>query len=174
MKRLHIVGGKNHGKTTLVVDLVRELARRGVSVGTIKHTHHHHELDVPGKDSHCHRKAGAKTVGILSPTMTAVFQPTPTEATCSMDRYASFAPLFETCQLVLVEGDSQTTAPKIEVWRSEMGTPPLVSRDPSILAVVTDGPFTGSASVLPRRDVPSLVDWILSRFLNETAEGNHC
>jgi hypothetical protein len=32
MKRLHIIGGKNHGKTTLVVELVKELTRRGVSV----------------------------------------------------------------------------------------------------------------------------------------------
>ena len=36
MKRLHVIGGKNHGKTTLIVELVRELARHGVPVGTIK------------------------------------------------------------------------------------------------------------------------------------------
>lgn len=29
MKRLHVIGGKNHGKTTLIVELVREFARRG-------------------------------------------------------------------------------------------------------------------------------------------------
>ena len=52
MKRLHIVGGKNHGKTTLIMELVKELNRRGQTVGTIKHTHHQHELDVPGKDSY--------------------------------------------------------------------------------------------------------------------------
>ena len=46
MKRLHIIGGKNHGKTTLVVELVEEFTRRGMTVGTIKHTHHQHELDV--------------------------------------------------------------------------------------------------------------------------------
>jgi molybdopterin-guanine dinucleotide biosynthesis protein MobB len=59
VKRLHIIGGKNHGKTMLVVELVQEFARRGIPVGTIKHTHHHHEVDVPGKDSHRHRLAGA-------------------------------------------------------------------------------------------------------------------
>jgi molybdopterin-guanine dinucleotide biosynthesis protein MobB len=73
MKRLHVIGGKNHGKTTLVVELVKEFSRRGISVGTIKHTHHQHELDVPGKDSYRHRMAGAAAVGILSPSMSALF-----------------------------------------------------------------------------------------------------
>ena len=59
MKRVHILGRKNHGKTTLVVELVEYLTARGMHVGTIKHTHHAHELDTPGKDSHRHGEAGA-------------------------------------------------------------------------------------------------------------------
>ena len=59
MKRVHVIGGKNHGKTTLIMDLIRELTARGLQVGTIKHTHHKHELDIPGKDSYRHRESGA-------------------------------------------------------------------------------------------------------------------
>ena len=77
MKRIHIVGRKNSGKTTLVADLVAHLTANGHRVGTIKHTHHQHELDTPGKDSHRHREAGAAVVGILCPGMTAVFRPAP-------------------------------------------------------------------------------------------------
>ena len=62
MRRLHVLGRKNHGKTTLVAELVAELTRRGWRIGTIKHTHHHHELDTPGKDSWMHRQAGAREV----------------------------------------------------------------------------------------------------------------
>ncbi|MCA9266810.1 MAG: molybdopterin-guanine dinucleotide biosynthesis protein B, partial [Planctomycetales bacterium] len=69
MKRLHLIGRKNHGKTRLIVDLVEELTSRGLRVGTIKHTHHRHELDTPGKDSYQHRTAGAAVVGILSRSM---------------------------------------------------------------------------------------------------------
>jgi len=75
MKRFHIVGRKNSGKTTLVADLVTQLATRGLRVATIKHTHHRHELDTPGKDSWQHRHAGAAVVGILSRGLTAVFIP---------------------------------------------------------------------------------------------------
>jgi molybdopterin-guanine dinucleotide biosynthesis protein MobB len=165
MKRLHIIGGKNHGKTTLIVDLVQELSRRGLPVGTIKHTHHHHELDVPGKDSYRHRLAGASAVGILSPSMTAVFLPVDESDSSSNDRYSHIAPLFQRCRLVLVEGDSQTTAPRIEVWRSELGTPPLATRDPSILALVTDDASPASATVLARSNVSGLADWICTQTL---------
>ncbi|MEO2032331.1 MAG: molybdopterin-guanine dinucleotide biosynthesis protein B, partial [Planctomycetaceae bacterium] len=61
-KRIHIVGRKNSGKTGLIVELVSFLTDLGYCVGTIKHTHHDHELDTPGKDSYRHCAAGAKVV----------------------------------------------------------------------------------------------------------------
>ena len=171
MQRLHIVGGKNHGKTTLVVELVQDLTGRGLRVATIKHTHHRHELDVPGKDSYRHRMAGANAVGVLSPSMTAIFLPADKNAGGSEGRYSIFSPLFARCRLVLVEGDSQTTSPKIEVWRSDLGTPPLATHDNSIMAVVTDDACPVSAEVLPRSDVAGLSNWILSKMLEVPSFG---
>jgi molybdopterin-guanine dinucleotide biosynthesis protein MobB len=167
VKRLHIIGGKNHGKTALVVDLVKEFTRRGLSVGTIKHTHHEHELDVPGKDSHSHRMAGAAAVGILSPSMTAMFLRVNPEDSDGFDHYSIFAPAFVGCRLVLVEGDSQTHAPKVEVWRKTLKTPPLAHRDKSILAVVTDDPLSLTAPILLRSDVSGMADWILREVVGE-------
>lgn len=161
MKRLHIIGGKNQGKTTLIVELVKELSLYGISVGTIKHTHHQHELDVPGKDSYEHRVAGAAVVGILSPSMDALFLPAADDRAKS-NRYAALGAMFATCRLVLVEGDSLTDAPKVEVWRSALGNPPLAAADPSILAVVTDDPLPVEKLRLPRSDVFGLSQWILS------------
>ncbi len=160
MKRIHVVGRKNSGKTTLIVELVEHLTARGLRVGTIKHTHHQHELDTPGKDSHRHRTAGAAVVGILSPLLNAVFIPSrgPHDAP---DRYESLAPLFQDCDLVLVEGHSQADALKVEVWRSATGQPPLANSDGAILAVVSDEPLTVSVPVLPRNDVAALASRIL-------------
>ena len=162
MKRLHIIGRKNHGKTTLVTELVTHLKQLGYRVGTIKHTHHRHELDTPGKDSHRHREAGAEVVGILSPSMNAVFWP-PKE-TEQADPYDEFDSLLSACDLILVEGHSQTTAAKIEVWRSELGTQPLAESDASVLAVVTDDAPVPQLLTLPRSDVPALAKWILERL----------
>lgn len=158
--RIHIVGGKNSGKTTLVVELVEHFASRGYRVGTIKHTHHHHELDTPGKDSHRHRTAGAAVVGILSPGMSAVFRPGEDKHDAE-DRYAPLAPMFEGCDLVLVEGHSRAAAPKIEVWRAANDRPPLALADASILAVVTDDPLDVSVDCWSRSDVAALADRIL-------------
>jgi molybdopterin-guanine dinucleotide biosynthesis protein B len=162
MQRIHIVGRKNHGKTQLVVELVEEFTRRGLRVGTIKHTHHRHELDTPGKDSHRHRTSGAAVVGVVSQGMCAVFVPTPPTAGV-LDRYAAMSPMFDACDIVLVEGDSQTDAPKIEVWRAVQQTAPLAAIDAAILAVVTDDALDLRAPLLRRSDVPRLADWLLAR-----------
>jgi len=171
MRRIHVIGRKNHGKTQLVVELVEQFASRGLHVGTIKHTHHRHELDTPGKDSHRHRTAGAEAVGILSRTMSAVFLPA-AEAQEDADRYASLAAAFSGCDLVIVEGDSQTNAPKIEVWRAALGVEPLAAHDKTILAVVTDDPLPIPAVIHSRGDIPKLANWILESVLGPLTTHN--
>ncbi len=164
MQRIHIIGGKNHGKTTLFTELVEELSANGHRVGTIKHTHHQHELDLPGKDSFRHRQAGAVVSGILSRSMNAMFWPVDPSSTAEQEtRYDTFAPMFSDCDLVLVEGDTQTSAAKIEVWRQTLGTPPLAEADPSIIAVVThDTPGDLEASIWPRADVAEIARRVLA------------
>ncbi|MEY3459102.1 MAG: Molybdopterin-guanine dinucleotide biosynthesis protein, partial [Planctomycetota bacterium] len=132
--RIHIIGRKNSGKTTLVCELLNALSERGLRVASVKHTHHRHELDTPGKDSHKHRESGAAAVGILSPQITALFLPMDRASQPDADRYKAFESAFQDCSLILVEGDQQTAAPRIEVWRSATNQPPLAADDPGILA----------------------------------------
>ncbi len=161
LKRIHIVGQKNSGKTTLIADLVGYLTSRGHRVGTIKHTHHQHELDTPGKDSHRHREAGAAVVGILSPAMSAVFRPTDPAKPASDARYAEMAPLFSQCEMVLVEGNLQTSGLKIEVWRAAASEQPIATQDASIAAVVTDDRVEVPVPVWQRNDIASLAERLL-------------
>lgn len=161
MKRIHIVGRKNSGKTTLIVDLVQYLASQGYRVGTIKHTHHDHELDTPGKDSHRHRNAGAAVVGILTRGMTAVFQPSDQSAARDDSRYASMAPMFADCDLVLVEGDLAADAPRIEVWRAATLQPPISVEDPTISALISDEKPKASIPVWKRCDLATISKQIL-------------
>jgi molybdopterin-guanine dinucleotide biosynthesis adapter protein len=160
VKRVHIVGRKNHGKTMLITELMQVAVQQRFVVGSIKHTHHHHELDVVGKDSHRHRMAGAAVVGIISPSTSALFL---SRTNFQGDRYAELIPQFRGCDLLFVEGDASTSAPKIEVWRGKLDTAPLASTDPSILALVTDDANhnTDARPILPRRSVPALLEWIL-------------
>ena len=155
MKRLHILGRKNHGKTTLLVELTAYFAARGLRVGTIKHTHHAHELDTPGKDSHRHREAGAAVSAILSRSMNAVFWP-PRPEEQGGDRYAAFAPHFADCDLVIVEGDTVCDGVKMEVWRAAVGSEPMALSDPKIRAVVTDDEVDVPVPKIPRREIAAI------------------
>jgi molybdopterin-guanine dinucleotide biosynthesis protein B len=157
MKRVHIVGGKNHGKTTLIVELVELFRRRGIAVGTIKHTHHRHQLDSPGKDSFRHRQAGAEPSAIFSKETTLVYL-APAD---SEQEYERLAPLFAGCRVVLVEGHLDTRAPKIEVWRQVLGTRPVCLHHPEIRAVVTDDAVQGVPVIWKRSHLEELADRVL-------------
>ena len=167
MKRIHILGRKNHGKTTLLVELVEHLTARGFRVGTIKHTHHAHELDTPGKDSHRHRAAGASVSAILSRSLNAVFWP-PYEQRMNdddsavVDRYTEFEPHFTDCDLVLVEGDTTCRGTKIEVWRQTVGSEPMALSDPQIRAVVTDDPLDVTVPCVLRSDIRAIAATVLA------------
>lgn len=150
---VHIVGRKNNGKTTLIVQLLRELTRRGVRVGTVKHTSHHHELDTPGKDSHDHRLAGAAPVAVITPELAAAYIP----RRAQVDPYQQLEPMFSDCQLVLVEGDHDRAGLKVEVWRQSMGTQPLCLERDDVAAVITDDPLDAPAEIWPRSDMAEIL-----------------
>ena len=143
--------------------VVKELAGRNIRVATVKHTHHHHELDTPGKDSHQHRTAGAVGVGILSPEMTAVFLPQQRELDTSdrESRYQRFETMFGDCDLILVEGDLQTTAPRMEVWRSAVTELPYAAADAGIAAVVSDEQLPCAGQRIARSDIGAVADAVL-------------
>ncbi len=164
--RLHVIGRKNSGKTTLIVELVRRLTECGLSVATIKHTHHAHELDVPGKDSHRHRTAGARAVAIVARTMVATFRPRNDEPTEQV--YAALQRDFADCDVVLVEGDVQTEATKIEVWRQDCGEPPLAARGVRVEGIVSDDPVAVDVPVFRRAELAPLVAWI-RRWIEDAA-----
>jgi molybdopterin-guanine dinucleotide biosynthesis protein B len=158
MKYIHIVGRQNHGKTTLLVDLIEELSRRGVRTGTIKHTSHAHELDTPGKDSFRHRRAGANPVAIVSKDLIGVYLPRDPQA----DFYDYLTDIFADCDLVLIEGHLDGPGTKIEVWRQENGGIPLAAERGDIAAIVSDDPVSLDVPVWPRKNVAALADCILA------------
>ncbi|HSR49264.1 MAG TPA: molybdopterin-guanine dinucleotide biosynthesis protein B [Acidobacteriota bacterium] len=163
LKRVHIVGGRNQGKTTLIEELLGEFASRGLKVGTIKHTRHAYDIDTPGKDSYRHHQAGSHPWAIISGQTTALFLQ-------SQGEERDYLPLeahFSDCHLVLVEGHLDATSPRIEVWRAETGEEPLALSHPGPQALVSDDPPDPSWDLCPemefwpRSDLQGLADRIL-------------
>ncbi len=139
---------------------MQEFTQRGLKVGTVKHTHHRHEFDAPGKDSFLHRQAGAAVVGLVGPRMAAAFREH-SEAD-RMTALEHLAPLFEDCDLILVEGQQQADAPRIEVWREATGQAPLALEISGLLAVVTDDQRSDwPCPVWARSDLTTIADRLL-------------
>ena len=158
MNIVHITGRSKNGKTALIVELIEEMTRRGLKVGTLKHSGHAHELDKPGKDSYLHRQAGAVPVAVSTTNQMAVFLPRdPGEN--PFDRLFT---LFCDCDIVLVEGYINGPGKKIEVWRAGLDKAPLFIERREVQAVVTDDPIETDLPVLPRSDIPSLVDFLIT------------
>lgn len=159
VQRIHIVGRKNSGKTTLICALLEEFSRRGKNVATVKHTHHYHELDTPGKDSHRHRESGAAGVGIICPGMSAAFIPADRES--SEDKYALFSTVFADRDLILVEGDLHADELKVEVWRAAVSETPYAMEDCGISAVISDDSASVTVPKWSRSDVSLIASNLL-------------
>lgn len=166
MKTIGIVGRKDSGKTHLVVRLIGEFRRRGLSVSTIKHTHHHDvELDSPGKDSFRHREAGAGEVIVASDRRWYLVHAAAYDTPPALgDLIARLAP----CDLVLVEGyKGLASHPRVEVFRpsNAAGAAPLAEHDPGILALAcprSEAPvcWPGQVSRLDLDDTVGVADYL--------------
>jgi len=155
-----IVGRQGAGKTTLIEKLIPAFKDRGLTVSTIKHTHHHHiEFDMPGKDSHRHRMAGASEVIVASDSGWARIAARPAAASLP-----ELLAQLRSVDVVLVEGFKQLEGlRRVEVFRGD-GIP-LALADAGIAAVATPGgvaPAGYGGVTLALEDLPALLEFILS------------
>jgi molybdopterin-guanine dinucleotide biosynthesis protein MobB len=163
MRVYGIVGRKNAGKTHLVERLVRAATCRGLVVSTVKHAHHDFDIDQPGKDSHRHREAGAREVIVSSALRYALVHEHRGETEPTLAELLSH---LSPCDLVLVEGFKAGNHPKLEVYRSACGQPPLTSSDATVEAIASDEGTVVVQSSLPRLpldDAEAVLDFILRR-----------
>jgi molybdopterin-guanine dinucleotide biosynthesis protein B len=160
MRVIGLAGWSGAGKTTLLLKLIPELARRGLSVSTLKHAHHSFDIDRPGKDSHEHRMAGAREVLVASARRFALIhelrdEPEPTLP----DLLARLGPV----DIVVVEGFKAGRHPKIEVHRSANGKTFLFGEVPNVIALATDlgTAVEAPVPVLELDDVAGIADMAL-------------
>jgi molybdopterin-guanine dinucleotide biosynthesis protein B len=160
MRVVGIVGRSGSGKTTLIEKLIAAIRQRGLTVSTIKHTHHHEfQLEPPGKDSARHRRAGAAEV-ILASDSGWVRIAESRERLSLPGLLQQLRPV----DVVLIEGFKQLEAlRRVEVFR---GTgEPLAATDPGIAAVALPDAVAVAnlrATRLPLDDPERILDFILS------------
>ena len=162
MNQLGIAGYSGSGKTTLVVRLIPELISRGLSVSTIKHTHHKVAIDRRGDLSRRLRDAAAHEVLLLGGSRWTLLRELRGENEPSV---ADFARQVAPVDLLIVEGFKRHGHEKLEVHRPALGKPMLWPDDPKVVAVASDAPLEGLP--LPRldlNDVSEIADFVIGRY----------
>ncbi len=161
MKTFGIAGYKNAGKTTLVVDVVRELTRRGHRVATVKHAHHEFDIDHPGKDSYLHRAAGASEVIVASSMRWAHIVELADKPEPSLDELLTHV---GDVDLVIVEGFKHRNHPKLEIRRKGSDAPLIAAEHDSVRAIVSDGEVPEApVPVMDRADIGAITDFIVAQ-----------
>jgi molybdopterin-guanine dinucleotide biosynthesis protein B len=160
MKVIGIAGWSGSGKTTLLTRVIPHLTARGLKVSTIKHAHHAFDIDQPGKDSHTHREAGASEVLISSANRFALMHELRGEPEW---RLRDLLAKLSAVDIVLIEGFKRETHPKLEVYRAEVGKPPLHPEDPNIVAVATDGELKARVPVVSLNDTEAVADILVAK-----------
>jgi molybdopterin-guanine dinucleotide biosynthesis adapter protein len=158
---LGVVGWSGSGKTTLITKLIPVLAGRGLRVATLKHAHHNFDVDVPGKDSYEHRRAGASEV-IVSSARRWVHMHEVGEG-----QEATLAQLLQRlspCDLVLIEGFKSERHPKMEVFRKAAAKNPLHPDDNRIVAIASDQEFPAAGiPVVDLNNTAAVADLVCER-----------
>ncbi|MFH1011468.1 MAG: molybdopterin-guanine dinucleotide biosynthesis protein B [bacterium] len=147
LKRLHIIGHHNSGKTTLLLKMAPALKSRGLRVGILKHVPN--ARDFEGKsDTAQFAKTGADLIVLAGDKGGAIYLSEPT----SIEEWDTIlAAMFPDVDLLLVEGYKSSKAAKIEVWYEDLPEPPLsehqeaplifvshVARLPNVLTLAPD------------------------------------
>jgi molybdopterin-guanine dinucleotide biosynthesis protein MobB len=162
MCNICVVGEKNSGKTTLIEALVAIFSRQKFRTATIKHTSHHHQFDIPGKDSHRHRQAGSAVTMVAGKN----------EIACYMDNNKEYEKairqiISSNSDICLIEGDRQSSFPKILLTRNLTdGYPEL----PDIVATYGPKINCGNYPHFDADDIDGLAEFIKQKFILKTGE----
>ena len=159
MRIIGLAGWSGSGKTTLLARVIPVLKARGLSVSTVKHAHHGFDIDIPGKDSHTHRQAGASEVFVSSSGRWAhIHELRGEEEPKLREILTRLAPV----DLVVVEGYKRHSHPKLEIYRAAVGKPLLHPDDNCIVAVASDAAVPGArVPVLDLADAEKIADVLL-------------
>ena len=128
-----IIGLKNCGKTTLISKLIAHLVTRDYRVSTIKHAHHHFDIDHENRDSYKHRQAGAGEVLITSQKRWAIIHELKEEKALGLQEAVD---KLSPCDIILVEGFKQHFYPKIKLLRADETPDEDLYKESSIIAII--------------------------------------
>ncbi|MBU1707281.1 molybdopterin-guanine dinucleotide biosynthesis protein B [bacterium] len=156
MKRLHIIGRHNSGKTTLILRLIPALKKRGLRIGVLKNAPSIQSFEGES-DSARLAKSGADFAALAGNRGGAIFIPELTEINQWEKAIESLCPQVD---LLLVEGYKSALGTKIEVCHEGLSEPPVSKSEEPPLFFVSEMSLIAGVQSLSPDDVDSIVDRI--------------
>ena len=104
-------GESNTGKTTLIVNIIKQLTSENFQVATVKITDKHIDIDTKGKDTWRHSQAGSQLVVLPSPMETDFLL----KKNITMDEILQHVNELGEIDIVLVEGAHEESIPKVRL-----------------------------------------------------------
>lgn len=155
---LSFVGYSNSGKTTLIKEVVKQLAKKNIRVGVIKH--HHQSLELPSnKDTTFFSRIGAKKVALVGKNgyQIIVLEEEPLTEVVLAE--------FKDMDLIIIEGYKKQGFSKIEVIGFGYNRLDIPEND--LVALVSAENIEANVPVFQRNDVTSLVVFIETLYFKE-------
>lgn len=176
VKIVAVVGGKHSGKTTVIQHLVREFRNRGYKVGSVKEMSNAQWVDIPGKDTWEHGKAGVEIVAGVAINETVLF----VKKKLSLDEIESF---FKGFDYLFLEGfENEKTVAKIIAAKDS----DEVSKFYDSLTIAVSGIIAGSVEEVRKAstikvpvlncgtEAEKLADLVEEKAFHQLPNLNHC
>jgi len=166
MKVFSIIGYTDSGKTSTLLEIIKELVRRGKTVHTVKAIHiDGFSIDTEGKDSWLHREAGASRTAIRSNVETTIMYQKAMTA-------KELVPFFDADYLILEGFSTEKKIPKILCSKNLADLEELI--DDTIFAisgVISNeiNEFQGIRALNSQKAISELVDLAERKAISSTS-----
>jgi len=110
-----IYGKSDTGKTTLIIDIIKQLSNEGFKIASIKITDKEIGIDSKGKDTWKHGEAGSRLVVLSSPVETSFLL----KNNKDISEIIKIINQIDKYDLILVEGANDKYIPKIRIGNIE-------------------------------------------------------
>ncbi len=155
------------GKTTILEKLLPELKQRGLRVAALKGNLKEYDLDLPGKDSWRFARAGADISGFTTPDQYILLGTAHGNSTGN-GSIEAVSRLLKDFDLIIIEGNKKSSYPKIEVFRREPGSKPLLP-DNTVAVITDDKTLDLDLPLFAMEDTAGLADFICNQISNPGA-----
>ena len=161
MKVFGVIGLKNSGKTYFAKKIISKFKSLNLKVASIKHAHHHFDIDHPNTDSYIHRQAGSDQVIISSAKRWAKIvelkefkEKTLNELINELDKP----------DIVIIEGFKNEDHPKIEIIKEPLNISSYLFKDiKNVIAVISDIKINSfKKEQFKKNNIDKIVNFILS------------